>query len=46
MENTMISNKLDIVMALIEKSNEQITINRLSQELGIDYKNVYNIVKN
>lgn len=41
----MISNKLNIVMALIEKSNEQITINRLSQELGIDYKNVYNIVK-
>lgn len=41
----MINNKLDIVIALIEKPNEQITINRLSQELDIDYKNVYNIVK-
>ena len=41
----MINNKLDIVIALIERPNEQITINRLSQELDIDYKNVYNIVK-
>lgn len=41
----MINNELEIVIALIEKNNERITINRLSEELNIDYKNVYNIVK-
>lgn len=46
MVNVMVNNKLDIVIALIEKPNERITINRLSQELDMDYKNLYNIVKN
>ncbi|MEN6592584.1 MAG: winged helix-turn-helix domain-containing protein [Methanobacterium sp.] len=41
----MIGNELAIVMALIEKNKERMTINRLSEELNIDYKNVYTIVK-
>jgi DNA-binding Lrp family transcriptional regulator len=39
------TNGLDIVKALIEKNGEKISINRLSEKLEIDYKNVYNIVK-
>lgn len=45
-ENIMInSNDVDIVVKLIEKQGEPISINRLSNELDIDYKSTYNIVK-
>lgn len=34
----MINNDVDIVVRLIEKHGEPISINRLSNELDIDYK--------
>lgn len=41
----MIKNDVDIVARLIEKDGEPISINRLSNELDIDYKSAYNIIK-
>ena len=36
---------IEVLKVLIERSEEQININRLSKILRIDYKNTYNIVK-
>lgn len=41
----MKNNKLEIIIQLIE-TGKKLTIHKLSQETGISYKNVYDIVKN
>lgn len=41
----MKNNTLEIIKVLIEKTGESTSIRQLSQDLRINYKNVYNIVK-
>lgn len=41
----MRDNKKEIIVKLVEKGEEKPTINQLSQETGIRYKNVYDIIK-
>lgn len=41
----MRDNKKEVIIKLIEMGEEKPTINQLSQETGIRYKNVYDIIK-
>lgn len=45
MANNMRNNKVEIIIELIEKSEERPTIRKISQETNIRYPNVYNIIK-
>ena len=41
----MKNNDVDVIMALLETSEDKISISQLSKKLKIDYKNTYNAVK-